>query len=107
MSVITEESGLVRKVSTNTRKEYDIERSVFPSLSNFLERLDDQLWKSYAKCNNASLAYLKRINDENELLFLIDKVGAFLSEFELDMYRARIAVIKLQYLYYKNDSLYD
>jgi len=50
---------------------------------------------------------LQRINDENELLFLIDKVSAFLSEFELDMFRARIAVIKLQYLYYKNDSIYE
>lgn len=80
---------------------------MFPSLSNFIEKLDDQLWKSYAKAKNSSLLYLQRINDENELLFLIDKVSAFLSEFELDMFRSRLAIIKLQYLYYKNDSIYD
>jgi len=38
---------------------------------------------------------------------LIDRVSAFLKEFELDMLRSRIAIIKLQYLYYKNDTIYD
>ena len=38
---------------------------------------------------------------------MIDKVSAFLSEFELDLFRARLAIIKLQYLYYKNDTIYE
>ena len=50
---------------------------------------------------------MQRINDENVLLFLIDKVSTFLQEFDLDMFRSRIAIIKLQYLYYKNDIIYD
>ena len=40
-SIMTEESGLIKKVLSNTKQEFEIERSVFPSLSNFLERLDD------------------------------------------------------------------
>ena len=50
---------------------------------------------------------MQRINDENNLLFLIDKVSTFLQEFDLEMFRSRIAIIKLQYLYYKNDIIYD
>jgi translation initiation factor 3 subunit C len=38
---------------------------------------------------------------------LIDRVSAFLKEFELDLLRSRIAINKLQYLYYKNDSIYE
>ena len=38
---------------------------------------------------------------------MIDKVSTFLQEFDLDMFRSRIAIIKLQYLYYKNDIIYD
>jgi hypothetical protein len=26
---------------------FEVERSVFPSLSNFIERMDEQLWKSF------------------------------------------------------------
>ena len=30
-----------------------------------------------------------------------------MQEFDLDMFRARISIIKLQYLYYKNDIIYE
>lgn len=51
----TETGMLVKKASTATRVNYEIERSVFPSLTNFLERLDDQLFKSYQKVHHSSL----------------------------------------------------
>ena len=36
------ETGMLgKKASSTTRANYEIERSVFPSLTNFLERLDD------------------------------------------------------------------
>ena len=93
----SEEEDETLPAGTTTKKvnDYEVERSVFPSLSNFLEKLDDQIYKSYQKSHHSSLEYLQRINDENELLFLIDKVSAFLQEFELDMLRSRIAIIKL------------
>ena len=70
--------------------------------------MDETLWKSYQKLavNPSSIEYLQRISDENKLLFLIDETMEFLSTFDLDMFRARINLIKLQYLYYKNDSTY-
>lgn len=39
---------------------YETERSVFPSLSTFLERMDETLWKSYQKLapRSSSIEYL-------------------------------------------------
>lgn len=54
----------------------------------------------------SSISYLERINDENKLLFLIDETMELLNKFDLNMFKARISLIKLTYLYYKNDLLY-
>ena len=44
----TVETGkLGKKASSTSRVNYEIERSVFPSLANFLEKLDENLFKSY------------------------------------------------------------
>jgi len=40
---------------------FEVERSVFPSLSNFVEHLDEQLWKSFQKLDHTDLDYIKRI----------------------------------------------
>lgn len=90
------------------QNKFDTERSIFPSLSTFLERMDENLWKSYQKLANKSsgIDYLNRISDENKLLFLIDETMDFLSQFDLSVFKARISLIKLQYIYYKNDSIY-
>jgi len=85
---------------------FEIERSVFPSLSSFIERLDDNLWKSYLQLRHTDVEYLKRINDENRLLFLIDDTLGFLRPFNVDIFAARISQTKLTYLYYKNDAIY-
>jgi hypothetical protein len=38
---VVETGMLAKKASSVSRVNYEIERSVFPSLANFLERLDD------------------------------------------------------------------
>jgi len=98
--VILEELEIVDK--------FEIERSVLPSLSTALERMDENLWKSYQKLapKSSSIDYLMRISDENKLLYLIDETMEFLNQFDLEVFRARISLIKLTYLYYKNDSTY-
>jgi hypothetical protein len=35
------------KVDLEDTNAFEIERSVFPSLSNFIEHLDEHLWKSF------------------------------------------------------------
>ncbi len=48
-----------------------------------------------------------RLQDENKLLFLSDKVFGFLKEFEQHEDSARVALLKLQYVYFKSDDMYD
>ena len=71
--------------------------------------MDENLWKSYQKlaARSSSVDYLERINDENKLLFLIDKTMQLLNQFDLEVFRARISLIKMTYIYYKNDSTYE
>ena len=89
-----------------TRDRFEVERQVYPSLSNFAECLHDQLWKSFQNASHSSIEYLQRIQDENKLLFLCDDLLTFFKNCDQNEYQSRVAVIKLIYIYYKNDSIY-
>ena len=69
--------------------------------------MHENLWKSYQKLNYQTVEYLQRINDENLLLILVDKALAFMRDFDMQDFIARIGVIKLTYIYYKHDSIYQ
>jgi len=89
------------------RQMWETERSVFPSLPGYAERLEQELWKSYQRTQHGNIAYLVRLQDENKLLFVLDRMLSFLQSFEQSESSARVAVIKLTYLYYKNDTMYE
>ncbi len=55
-----------------SRNQFETERLVFPSLSNFAEGLHEQLWKSLQSLSHSSIQYLQRVTDENKLLFLCE-----------------------------------
>lgn len=103
------EEGQVSKEKFDVEAEnlFEVERSVFPSLSNFLEHMDEHLWKSFQKLDHTDIQYIQRIQDENALLHLADRVSEFFKTFNQDMYLSRIGIIKLTYLYYKNDTIYE
>lgn len=50
---------------------------MYPSLTNFLEGLNEQLWRSFQFFAHNSMDYIQRVNDENKLLFLCDKLDTF------------------------------
>jgi len=50
---------------------------------------------------------LQRLSDENKLLTLTDSLSQFFEELEQNEYQARVAIVKLTYIYYKNDSIYE
>ena len=95
------------EVDESTRRNFDIERQVFPSLSNFIESLHDQLWKAFHAVAPHSIEYLQRIQDENKILFLCDSLLDFFKEVDQVEYQARVALIKIVYLYYKSDTIYE
>jgi hypothetical protein len=80
---------------------------VFPALSNFAERLDENLWKAYQRTQHGNISYMVRLQDENRLLFLSDKLFAFLKQYDQLEDSARVGLINLQYIYFKNDEIYS
>ena len=78
-----------------------------PALANFMEKLDHELLKAFQNISHSKIEYLQRLRDDNKFLFLCDKVQAFLSDHSDNKKAARVAVLKLDHLYYKNDSLYQ
>lgn len=88
------------------RAKLETERSVFPTLSNLCERLDEQLWKAFQRSSHKDIQYLIRLQDEQKFLFMLDKVIKFLRDFNQNEYCSRVGIIKLTYIYYKNDSIY-
>jgi hypothetical protein len=90
-----------------SRNRFETERLVFPSLSNFAEGLHEQLWKSFQSLSHSSIEYLQRVSDENRLLFLCDALSEFFENLDQNEYQARVAIVKLTYIYYKHDSIYQ
>lgn len=90
-----------------SRQLFDTERQVFPSLSNFTEGLNEQLWRAYQNLSHTSIDYLQRIGDENKLLFLCDALMTYFGGLEQHDYQSRIAIVKLNYIYYKSDITYN
>ena len=84
------------------RQTYDIERQVFPSFSNFIEGLHEQLWRAYQQLPPTSLEYLQRIQDENLLLNTCNSVFKYLGEQQQYEYQSRISIVMLNYVYCKS-----
>jgi hypothetical protein len=72
-----EEKPAKEKVDIDDTNLFEVERSVFPSLSNFVEHLDEHLWKSFQKLDHTDIQYIQRIQDENALLYIADRVSEF------------------------------
>lgn len=70
-----------------------------------MEKLDHELLKAFQNTPPQSLNYVHRIRDENKFLFLSDQLIKFFSEFNDNEKVARIAVMKIDHLYYKHDAL--
>lgn len=75
---------------------------------SFLQNLDSELLKAFQGVGHTKFEYLQRIRDENRFLYLCDSITKFVqSTFPSEKSKiARIALLKLEHLYYKNDSLY-
>jgi len=53
------------------------------------------------------MEYMLRLRDECLLLKQCDNVMSYIKPFEDNEKLARIGMIKLEHVYYKNDSLYE
>ncbi len=73
-----------------------------------MQKLDSELLKAFQNTPFTKFEYLQRIRDESKLLFLCDDVQAFINQYSSgeNSNHSRIALLKLDHLYYKNDTLY-
>jgi len=107
--------SLLTSQQSNKREEeagdgnIDIEKSVLPSLVSFLQKLDSELLKAFQNISHTKFEYLLRIRDENKFLYLCDQVQSFITAHFPNEHSksARIAILQLDHLYYKSDSLYS
>lgn len=67
-----------------------------------MEGLHDQLWRAYQSLSSNSLEYLQRISDENLVLTLGNSVYQYLGDWDQPEYQSRVAIVMLNYVYYKN-----
>ena len=84
----------------------EIEKAILPALANFIEKLDYELLKAFQNTPHNKIEYLQRLRDDNKFLFLCDRLQRFMTDFNDLSKVARVAIIKLDHLYYKSDALY-
>lgn len=84
----------------------EVEKAILPSLANFIEKLDLELLRAYQNTPFSRFEYLLRLRDENKFLHMVDRIYSYLIAHDDKSKAARVAIIKMDHLYSKNDSLY-
>lgn len=107
--IAAQKAGKIQIFEDGSTNLLDIEKSIIPSFINFLQKLDSELLKAFQNVGHTKFEYLQRIRDESKLLFLCDDVQAFVNLYSPgeNSNISRIALLKLDHLYYKNDTLYS
>lgn len=77
------------------------------TIVGILEQLEKQLFIAFQSLQQSNIEYLFRLKDECLLLKLIDKMMTFFDKRGDQDKVARISILKLEHIYYKNDSLYE
>ena len=77
------------------------------TIVGILEQLEKQLFIAFQSLQQSNIEYLFRLKDECQLLKLIDKMMTFFDKRGDQDKVARISILKLEHIYYKNDSLYE
>ena len=78
---------------------------VAQNLVSFVERLDDELYLSLRLLDNHSAEFLKRLQDIAPILSLAHEVQDYYENLGQQPVAARLAMRRLEHLYYKHDDL--
>lgn len=112
---LIEQVGSFNKLQKQTSEDDAVnqrttDEQIVPSLVKFLESLDQQLHKALQITQPSTLEYLHRLRDECKFLKTCDKISAFLTakkDKKTVSDQARVALMKLDHIYYKHDKIYE
>mmetsp|Transcript_8699 Transcript_8699/g.32066 ORF Transcript_8699/g.32066 Transcript_8699/m.32066 type:complete len:918 (+) Transcript_8699:109-2862(+) len=77
------------------------------NLVAYLERLDDELFKSLQVLDPHTNEYIQRLKDEASLVHLAQKVQDYCEAHDDSRGVARIALRRIEHIYYKNSEVYQ
>ena len=96
--------GEARQIDTEF-DDVEEQIQVTSNLVSFVERLDDELYLSLRLLDNHSPDFLKRLLDIAPFLELAESVQDYYERSSQPQVAARIAIRRLEHLYYKHNSL--
>jgi translation initiation factor 3 subunit C len=82
------------------------EVKVWGNLLGFLERLDDEMFKSLQVIDPHTNAYLDRMRDEPLFLALAQKVTDYFTRSQDTRALSKVALRRMEHFYYKTDAVY-
>ncbi|KAK9861015.1 hypothetical protein WJX84_011860, partial [Apatococcus fuscideae] len=100
----TFDSGLVERTEEPDASQGDVH--VWGSLVAFVERLDDELFKSLQVIDPHTHQYMERMRDEVAFLALAGKAAEYLERRRDTKNQARIALRRVEHFYVKTDDVY-
>mmetsp|Transcript_33827 Transcript_33827/g.40896 ORF Transcript_33827/g.40896 Transcript_33827/m.40896 type:complete len:1053 (+) Transcript_33827:89-3247(+) len=80
---------------------------VFGSLMGFLERLDDELFKSLQCIDPHTKEYRNRLQDEPTLLIVAEQISDYFARIGDTASVARVALRRIEHIYFKPPDVYD
>lgn len=77
------------------------------NLFAFVERIDDELFKTFQVMDPHTHEYVLRLQDELKFLLLADKMAEYFYRFGIKHNLAKLCLRRLEHLYYKHSKVYD
>ena len=93
------------EASAAAAKKNPNELKLVGSLENYLIRLQDEYTKSVQQINPHSQEYVVRLSDEALLLELAEGLQAYYTRVKDHSAASRVALLRVEHLYYKSDSM--